>query len=342
MFLDDEGHDIELEPESAWTAVPRTFWVDGVRYSLGNRFQRSAQAVFELAGRPATLEYRVDRPTFRAGLRTAFGGELRNLPAIFIAYALGGSGVGGGAVGASAAGSATYHVSYELVVAGQAQGTWVLSHQGDASEWTFLPPGATWRSKPPAPEHVPQVARGLVLGARTRRALAWSAALALVSYGVLSLSVVVLIAQAVDESRRGPDPELGMTAVGMTLLSLVGWLVVTTCLNRARLLAPRSMRFGELLGLAALAFGAGAIIGMLLELLGGSDGSFGAIETVVGGTIDVLVVVIVFGYPCALANAAWAAAAGRSPWSWAGPSIGVSPPALAGLVVGSLVFRSIS
>ncbi len=231
VFLDDEGHDIELEPESAWTAVPRTFWVDGVRYSLGNRFQRSAQAVFELAGRPATLEYRVDRPTFRAGLRTAFGGELRNLPAIFIAYALGGSGVGGGAVGASAAGSATYHVSYELVVAGQAQGTWVLSHQGDASEWTFLPPGATWRSKPPAPEHVPQVARGLVLGARTRRALAWSAALALVSYGVLSLSVVVLIAQAVDESRRGPDPELGMTAVGMTLLSLVGWLVVTTCLN---------------------------------------------------------------------------------------------------------------
>jgi hypothetical protein len=163
-----------------------------------------------------------------------------------------------------------------------------------------------------------------------------------VGYGALSFSVVVLIAQAVDESRHGPDPELSMTAISTTLLSLVGWLVVTTCLNRARLLAPRSLRFGELFGLAALAFGVGAIIGILVELLGGIEGSFDAVATVVGGTIDVLVVVIVIGYPCALANAAWAAAAGRSPWPWAGPSIGVSPPALAGMVVGSLVFRSIS
>ncbi|MFI5254793.1 MAG: hypothetical protein ACHQ15_04985 [Candidatus Limnocylindrales bacterium] len=100
---------VELGPEGFWTGAPRRFFVDGAAYSLGRFLHIGPRhCAFRVGGLPATLTMRAIWPGAverDRGARRAFTGWLR----------------------------------YELVVDGQAEGSWVLRQRG--MRWRFFAPG---------------------------------------------------------------------------------------------------------------------------------------------------------------------------------------------------------
>jgi len=118
--LPDRAHAVELEQIDLrkFSGTPRHFTADGTTRSFGSlwtlRFNPRTIS-FDLGGRPATISVRRLVPSFANQFMRVLRGGARRTLILF---------------------------SYELVVDGHSQGTWVLTVRGGAARsWAFFPPG---------------------------------------------------------------------------------------------------------------------------------------------------------------------------------------------------------
>src|SRR5215210_754406 len=115
--LDGSSHTVELGEWTTFSGAPRVFRVDGAEHKVGRAIQIGPRiARFELAAHTASLTKRQVAAGVRTTSRRIFKGGWRRLPAIIVAYALGGYGLGGGAAGATGAAAMLAWVIYEVRV----------------------------------------------------------------------------------------------------------------------------------------------------------------------------------------------------------------------------------
>jgi hypothetical protein len=139
--LSGVNHLIEIHLASGWwPQLPKAFSCDGVEYRLryGWFRPRPRTVPFDVAGTPAVMTYWHRQPRFWRQMWRGLTKLLRD-PRVWLAYILGGPGVGGGAVGGLATARALW--MHELSVDGQRYGTWIADFDSGTLSWAFVPAG---------------------------------------------------------------------------------------------------------------------------------------------------------------------------------------------------------